>query len=109
MSYTPLPKNDTGDAILVEQKSDIVIDDSTPVEVSVKDIVDVTINQPVTTSVNNIHDEDNPVPIIMTQDDKDRTTTLQDTMNEILNQLKIMNTYNSLGHDCVITEEDIKK
>ena len=42
-------------------------------------------------------------------DDIDHESTVEVLLFEILQELKIINTYNELGHDCKLTEEDIKE
>jgi hypothetical protein len=39
----------------------------------------------------------------------EQETTVKELLQEILKELKILNIYNSLGHDEVITEEDIEE
>ena len=50
-------------------------------------------------------DEDNPIPISV---DAVSHLTVTGKLDEVITQLKIMNAYNALGYDEVITEEDVK-
>jgi hypothetical protein len=50
-------------------------------------------------------DEDNPLPIKNEAVFNGRMLT---ALNELIIEMKINNAYQALGHDCVLTEEDLK-
>lgn len=50
---------------------------------------------------------DNPIPIKQTADDINRNSSLQESIDEMVLQMKILNKYMAEGFDNEITEEDV--